>query len=109
MEEKCKFAIEPNFVFGKAVEREGEAIPGGRDRRPRFDRRLGFSDWSLHDFRRAMSTRLHEAGVQPHIVEALLAHRHKAGVAGPTTRRTTGQKREALELWAEMIEKIVGA
>jgi hypothetical protein len=38
-------------------------------------------DWTLHDFRRSLSTALHERfGMLPHIVEATLGH-FKAGVA----------------------------
>ena len=99
-----------NFVFGKAVNGEKRGYSGWSRSKARFDGRLGFSDWSLHDFRRAMSTRLHEAGVQPHIVEALLAHvGHKAGVGGVYNKALyRDQKREALERWAAMVAKIVG-
>ena len=53
--------------------------------------------WTPHDFRRALSTALHERlGVPPHVVETILAHvgGHKAGVAGVynkaiLSRRTT--------------------
>ena len=63
--------------------------------------------WGLHDFRRTISTRLHEAGVAPHIVEALLAHvGHKAGVAGTyNLAKYREQKREALELWSNLVRR----
>lgn len=54
-------------------------------------------EWRLHDLRRTTSTRLHEQGVQPHIVEALLNHTsgHKAGVAGIYNRATYDRDRRA--------------
>ena len=69
----------------------------------RLDRRLKLPAWSLHDFRRTLSTRLHDASVAPHIVEGVLAHvGHKQGVSGVyNLANYREQKREALELWAQ--------
>ena len=54
--------------------------------------------WGLHDFRRTLSTRLNEAGVDPHVVEALLGHTGaKRGVAGVYNRASyRTQKAQAL-------------
>ena len=51
------------------------------------------------------------AGVAPHIVEALLAHvGHKAGVAGTyNLAQYREQKRAALNLWSSMVKVIVDA
>ena len=62
--------------------------------------------WVLHDFRRAISTAMHERlGVDPHIVEAVLGHvGHRSGTAGVYNRSIyEQQKRAALERWAEHI------
>jgi integrase len=66
-------------------------------------------DWGLHDFRRTLSTRLNDAGVDPHVVEAILGHAGaKQGVAGVYNRASyRGQKFEALALWSEMVFSIV--
>lgn len=60
--------------------------------------------WTLHDFRRTVSTVMHERlGVQPHIVEAVLGHvsGHRAGIAGTYNKALyRGEKRRGLELWA---------
>jgi integrase len=65
--------------------------------------------WVVHDLRRTTSTRLHELGVQPHIVEAVLAHvGHKSGVAGVYNKAAyTNEKRQVLALWGEHIAAIV--
>ena len=65
--------------------------------------------WTLHDLRRTISTRINGAGVAPHIVEAVLAHRNfKSGVAGIYNRASyRPEKRAALELWAELVATIV--
>ncbi len=67
--------------------------------------------WTPHDLRRTAATRMNEIGVQPHIVEAILNHVSgaKAGVAGVYNRADyIAQKREALDAWADEIERIVG-
>jgi hypothetical protein len=57
----------------------------------------------VHDLRRTVSTGMHELGVEPHIVEAVLNHisGHKAGVAGTYNHALyASPKRAALALWA---------
>jgi len=96
---------EGSFVFGKTTD---AGYSGWSRSKARLDGRLKLTPWSLHDFRRTMSTRLHDSGIPPHIVEALLAHvGHKQGVGGIYNKASyREQKREALELWAALIEKI---
>ena len=53
---------------------------------------------------------MHELGVQPHIVEAVLGHvsGHKAGVAGVYNKAAyAAEKAAALALWAEHVLAIV--
>lgn len=62
--------------------------------------------WHLHDFRTTASTWMHENGIAPHVVEAVLNHvsGHKAGVAGVYNRAEYRvPKRQALEAWANFI------
>ena len=60
--------------------------------------------WTLHDFRRLISTTMHERlGILPHVVEAILGHvGHQAGTPGKYDLATyRDEKRRALERWAE--------
>ena len=60
-------------------------------------------EWTLHDLRRTVATRMADIGVQPHVIEALLNHvsGHKAGVAGTYNLSTyAAEKKSALDLWA---------
>lgn len=85
----------------------------------RLDERLRESDaraqlqpWRLHDLRRTVATRLVDLGVQPYVVEAVLNHvsGHRAGVAGVYNRASyTGEKRAALDLWAQHLTNFIGA
>jgi integrase len=48
-----------------------------------LDARSGVVNARLHDIRRTLSTRLHDLGTPPHVVEQVLGHRaHRAGSAG---------------------------
>jgi integrase len=63
--------------------------------------------WSLHDLRRTFSTRLHDAGVEPLVVEALLAHKQQ-GIAAVYNRASFWRaKCAALELWHSLVSDIV--
>jgi integrase len=73
-------AVEGN-VFGKG----GRGFLGFSDNKEKLDARLAalhgiMPPWGLHDLRRTLSTRLHDAGVEPLVIEALLAHKQQ-GVA----------------------------
>ena len=68
------------------------------------------TDWTLHDLRRTVATRMADLGVQPHIIEAVLNHvsGHKAGVAGTYNRSLySTEKRRALDLWAAHVIALV--
>jgi integrase len=66
--------------------------------------------WVLHDFRRVMSTTMHEKlAIQPHVVEACLGHvGHQSGIPGVYNLATYGdEKRKALSLWGDYVIKVV--
>lgn len=63
--------------------------------------------WTLHDLRRTVSTRLHDAGAEPLVVEALLAHKQQ-GVAAVYNRASfRDAKRAALISWHEILNRIL--
>ncbi|HCE4735054.1 site-specific integrase [Vibrio parahaemolyticus] len=62
-------------------------------------KRLNQEPWRLHDLRRTISSHLNDAGIEPHIIEAILGHSIR-GVAGVYNRaQYLEQKRKALDLW----------
>jgi integrase len=95
------------YVFG----RDDTGFQGWGLAKRALDARLSdVSEWTLHDLRRTVATRMAELGVQPHIIEAVLNHvsGHKGGVAGIYNRATYDrEKREALNLWAEHVTALV--
>jgi integrase len=63
--------------------------------------------WGLHDLRRTFSTRLHDAEVEPIVIEALLAHK-QPGVAAVYNRASFREaKRTALVRWHSMLKEIL--
>jgi integrase len=109
-----------DFIFGigkagfsgwsKSKERLDQALL--RKRRERDRRAKPLPSWRLHDLRRTAATQMAELSVLPHIVEVALNHvsGHKAGVAGIYNRaRYEGEMRDALQKWADHVEKICGA
>ena len=94
------------FVFGR---RQG-GFSGWSKSKMELDQRANIAPWRLHDLRRTASTAMHELGVQPHVVEAVLNHvsGHKGGVAGVYNRATYAtEKAAALALWAEHVLAVV--
>ena len=49
-----------------------------------LDERSGVKDWTTHDIRRTVATRMADLGIMPHVIEQILNHQsgHKAGPAG---------------------------
>jgi integrase len=68
-------------------------------------------NWRLHDFRRSVSTSLHDRfGVPPHVVEEILGHTggHKGGVAGIYNKAVyLEERRRALTKWGAHIMELV--
>lgn len=92
--------------------RRGEGFSGWSKSKKALDSKIikagvQIPAWGLHDLRRTFSTRLHDAGVEPLVVEALLAHK-QPGVAAVYNRASfRNAKRAALTLWHAMVKEIV--
>ena len=94
------------------IKRNGEFVFGIKHwvmPKERLDQRAQIQPWRLHDLRRTCATGMAELGIQPHIIEAILNHvsGHKSGVAGIYNRaKYTGEMREALQKWADHLDRI---
>ena len=68
--------------------------------------------WCLHDIRRTCASGMaRHNGVQPHVVEAVLNHKsgQVRGVAAVYNRYSySTEKREALDIWAQHVERCAG-
>jgi integrase len=96
------------FAFGA----DDTGFSGWSKCKTALDRRLDNTGdklvpWSLHDLRRTFSTRLHDDGIAPMTIEALLAHKQQ-GVAAVYNRASFwSAKRAALTRWHEMLTDIL--
>lgn len=65
----------------------------------------GMAHFTVHDLRRTASTRLHEQGFAPDVVEKALGH-HIRGVRGVYNRAEYAeQRREMLQFWANYLDQ----
>jgi integrase len=98
----------PENADGSVFGRRGTGFSGFSKSKERLDAKLSkaglnMSPWGLHDLRRTFSTRLHDAGVDPIVIEALLAHKQQ-GVAAVYNRASFREaKKTALLRWHEII------
>ena len=102
----------PDDTGGCVFGRRGTGFSGWSKSKINLDAKLAdlgveIPAWGLHDLRRTLSTRLHDAGVEPLIVEALLAHKQQ-GVAAVYNRASFREaKRAALERWHQILAETI--
>jgi integrase len=103
----------PEAADGCLFGRQGRGFSGFSDGKEKLDARLAklgvnMPPWGLHDLRRTFSTRLHDVGAEPLVIEALLAHKQQ-GVAAVYNRASfRDAKREALIRWHKIIVEVIG-
>jgi integrase len=96
------------YMFG----RRGTGFSGFSDSKEKLDAKLvksgvNMQAWGLHDLRRTFSTRLHDAGLEPIVIEALLAHKQQ-GVAAVYNRASFREaKRSALTRWHKIVAEVI--
>jgi integrase len=99
------------FGYGQRGYQDWSGSKADLDARIAVARKGRALDWTPHDFRRSLSTALHERfGVPPHVVEAVLGHvgGHRSGVSGIYNRALyLDERRRALQRWADHIEQLV--
>jgi integrase len=74
-----------------------------------LDQKSAVSEWTIHDFRRSVATKMADIGIEPHVVEACLNHSSfKKGVAGIYNRSSYDrQVRAALATWEDHVRSLV--
>jgi integrase len=97
---------------GRIFGRQDNGFSGWSKCKERLDERMlkqlgTLKPWVLHDLRRTMSTRLHDAGVEPLIVEALLAHKQQGVAAVYNRAKLRRLKLAVLKQWHELLRAII--
>jgi integrase len=78
--------------------------------KPALDERSGIRGWTVHDIRRSVATKMADAGVLPHAIEAALGHYsgHRAGIAGVYNRSAYEKEiRTALATWHDHLRTVI--
>jgi len=70
--------------------------------------KTGMKNWSLHDLRRTVATRLSELGAPPHVIEKLLGHQMGGVMARYNLHDYLADQHQWLTVWLEHLEKVVG-
>jgi integrase len=98
----------PENADGCIFGRRKTGFSGFSDSKEKLDANLKtVPPWRLHDLRRTFSTRLHDAGIDPIVIEALLAHKQQ-GVAAVYNRASFREaKLMALTRWHEIVREVV--
>jgi len=92
------------LLFRGAYERNTPLSIGSSTRYVRLLRnQVGFGDFTAHDFRRTMATRLAEEGVAPHVIEKMLGHDLGGVLAVYNKHDWIEEQRAAYELYAKKI------
>lgn len=69
----------------------------------RLREKLDMPEWSSHDFRRALSTRLSEEGIMPHVTEKMLGHELGGVMSVYNKHDWIEEQKKAYELYADKI------
>jgi len=70
--------------------------------------KTGMKQWSLHDLRRTVATRLSELGAPPHVIEKLLGHQMGGVMARYNLHDYLDDQHHWLGVWHSHLEKVIG-
>jgi integrase len=70
--------------------------------------KTGMKEWSLHDLRRTVATRLSELGAPPHVIEKLLGHQMSGVMARYNLHDYINDQHEWLKVWTEHLWSVLG-
>jgi integrase len=99
--------ISDRFVFSLNAEAPLNGFGKNKDR---IDALSGVGDWVVHDLRRTAASGMARLGVSLAVIEKVLNHVSGsfAGIVGVYQRHEFAEeKRQALEKWAEYVERLV--
>lgn len=69
--------------------------------------KTGMKEWSLHDLRRTVATRLSELGAPPHVIEKLLGHQMSGVMARYNLHDYINDQHEWLKVWTDHLGRVL--
>ena len=70
--------------------------------------KTNMKQWSLHDLRRTVATRLSELGAPPHVIEKLLGHQMSGVMARYNLHDYLDDQHQWLKVWTAHLEEVLG-
>ncbi|EKK6949532.1 site-specific integrase [Salmonella enterica] len=92
-----------NVLFPGPDLKKSMTIAGANRFLGRVEASLGIGEFSAHDFRRTLATRLSEEGVAPHVIEKMLGHELGGVLSVYNKHEWIAEQKIAYELYAEKI------
>ena len=92
-----------NILFPGPDLKTSMTIAGANRYLRRIQQSLGIGEFTAHDFRRTLATRLSEEGVAPHVIEKMLGHELGGVLSVYNKHDWIVEQKAAYELYAEKI------
>ncbi len=92
-----------NILFPGPDLKKPMTIAGANRFLGRIESSLGIGEFSAHDFRRTLATRLSEEGIAPHVIEKMLGHELGGVLSVYNKHDWIAEQKAAYELYAEKI------
>lgn len=92
-----------NILFPGPDLKTSMTIAGANRYLKRIQQSLGIGEFTAHDFRRTLATRLSEEGVAPHVIEKMLGHELGGVLSVYNKHDWIAEQKAAYELYAEKI------
>ncbi|WP_193133765.1 tyrosine-type recombinase/integrase [Klebsiella grimontii] len=92
-----------NVLFPGPDLKKPMSLAGANRFMKRIEKSLGVGEFTAHDFRRTLATRLSEEGVAPHVIEKMLGHELGGVLTVYNKHDWIAEQKAAYELYAEKI------
>lgn len=92
-----------NILFPGPDLKKSMTLAGANRYLVRIEASVGIGEFSAHDFRRTLATRLSEEGVAPHVIEKMLGHELGGVLSVYNKHDWIAEQKAAYELYAEKI------
>jgi len=103
---KSKVPIEDKALTKAIRDRQRDVPHKGRTTKHTNALRLAGGDWSIHDLRRTMATRMGDLAILPHVVEKCLSHKMAGIMAVYNRQEYMPERRAAFDAWGAQLARI---
>jgi len=106
---KSKVPIEDKALTKAIRDRQRDVPHKGRTTKHTNALKLAGGDWSIHDLRRTMATRMGDLAILPHVVEKCLSHKMAGIMAVYNRQEYLPERKAAFEAWGAQLARLFSA